>query len=55
MEDMSKIDQMIFQPFGGGPRNCIGMRLALIVIKFAVCKLLLKYRIVATPNTIVSF
>jgi len=52
MEDMSKIDQMIFQPFGGGPRNCIGMRLALIVIKFAVCKLLLKYRIVATPNTI---
>jgi len=52
MEDMSAIDQMIFQPFGGGPRNCIGMRLALIVIKFAVCKLLLSYKVVATDNTI---
>nr|CAB3235815.1 cytochrome P450 CYP3-like member 2 [Phallusia mammillata] len=40
MEDMNKIDPMIFQPFGGGPRNCIGMRFALIVVKLTICNVL---------------
>lgn len=51
MEDMSKIDPMIFQPFGAGPRNCIGMRFALMVLKLAVCKILINFEILPTENT----
>ena len=32
-----------FQPFGGGPRNCIGMRLALMEIKLGVMKIIQKF------------
>lgn len=50
-EDMSKIDPMVFQPFGGGPRNCIGMRFALMEIKLALCKILTQFRIVTCAQT----
>ena len=43
MKDMSKIDPMVFQPFGAGPRNCVGMRFALLEIKLAFCKLLQRF------------
>ena len=54
MADMSKIDPMIFQPFGAGPRNCIGMRLALLEMKFAFCKLLQKFKLELCEDTPVS-
>ncbi|XP_077528049.1 cytochrome P450 3A41-like [Haemaphysalis longicornis] len=40
------IDPMVYQPFGQGPRNCIGLRFAQMEIKLTMAKLLAKYRIV---------
>uniref|UniRef100_A0A1Q3FIT7 Putative cytochrome p450 n=1 Tax=Culex tarsalis TaxID=7177 RepID=A0A1Q3FIT7_CULTA len=33
-----------FLPFGDGPRNCIGLRFALLEVKFAIAVLLCKFR-----------
>lgn len=51
MRDMSKIDPLYHQPFGAGPRNCIGMRLALLIVKVAICKILLNFQVLPTPKT----
>ena len=40
-----------FLPFGAGPRNGIGMRFALMEIKIALVKLLLRYKFVQSPET----
>ena len=48
---MSKIDPIVFQPFGAGPRNCIAMRLALLEIKYAFCKILLDYKLEMCEDT----
>jgi len=52
---MSKIDQIIFQPFGAGPRNCIGMRFALVEVKMAICKILQNFRLDVADDTPVSY
>ena len=51
MEDMSKIDPIIFQPFGAGPRNCIGMRFAIMEIKLAFCKILQRFSLDVSDDT----
>lgn len=51
MEDMAQIDSMMFQPFGAGPRNCIGMRFAEMEIKMTMCRILHKYTIKPCEDT----
>ena len=53
-EDMSKIDPMVYQPFGAGPRNCIGMRFAILEVKMAMCKILLNFTLGSCDDTPVS-
>nr|XP_026690466.1 cytochrome P450 3A25-like isoform X2 [Ciona intestinalis] len=51
MEDMRSVDSMIFQPFGGGPRGCIGMRFAVLEIKLAIAKILQDFNLDVCENT----
>ena len=50
-EDMSKIDPIVYQPFGAGPRICIGQRFAILEIKMAICKLLMNFELSTCEDT----
>lgn len=50
-ENKSRTSSVAFQPFGAGPRNCVGLRFALMEAKLAVARLLHKYRLVPGPRT----
>ena len=41
-----------FIGFGQGPRNCVGMRFALLNVKIAMFRLLLEYKIVPCSKTV---
>ncbi|XP_071784952.1 cytochrome P450 3A13-like [Asterias amurensis] len=45
------IQACTYVPFGFGPRNCIGMRFALLVAKMALVRVLQKYRLDVCPET----
>ena len=50
-ENKGKIVSCSYMPFGLGPRNCAGMRFALMEIKLALIKLITKYNVSPSPKT----
>ncbi|XP_078609204.1 cytochrome P450 3A29-like [Branchiostoma floridae x Branchiostoma japonicum] len=50
-EEKEKRGAFDWVPFGSGPRNCIGMRLALFELKLGLARLLMKYRVMTGPDT----
>ncbi|KAH9498365.1 Cytochrome P450 3A7 [Bulinus truncatus] len=44
-----------FLPFGQGPRNCIGMRLAMVELKIAIAAVIQKFTLIPCSKTVFPF
>nr|XP_037280430.1 thromboxane-A synthase-like [Rhipicephalus microplus] len=49
-ENEAHLIKVAYMPFGLGPRNCVGKSMATLILKLAMAKLLLQYRLELGPS-----